>query len=41
MYWRKRVLSVLLAGALVGGELLTGVGTLSVQAADTRFAGEE
>ena len=41
MYWRKRVLSVLLAGALVGGELLTGVGTLSVRAADTRFAGEE
>ena len=41
MYRRRKVLSVLLAGALIGGELLTGVGTISASAKDNRFAGEE
>ena len=43
MHLRKKILSVVLAGAMIGGELLTGIGsfTLPVNAADSSFAGEE
>lgn len=43
MHLRKKILSVVLAGAMIGGELLTGIGSLplNVSAADSRFAGEE
>ena len=40
---KKKKLSVVLAGAMIGGELVTGIGsfTLPVNAADSSFAGEE
>ena len=43
MHLRKKILSVVLAGAMIGGELLTGIGSfsLNVSAADSSFAGEE
>ena len=43
MHLRKKILSVVLAGAMIGGELVTGIGsfTLPVNAADSSFAGEE
>ena len=43
MHLRKKILSVVLAGAMIGGELVTGLGsfTLPVNAADSSFAGEE
>ncbi len=41
MKLRNRMLAVILTGALVGGELLSGIGTLQANAADSRFAGEE
>ena len=42
MHLRKKILSVVLAGAMIGGELVTGIGsfTLPVNAADSSFAGE-
>ena len=42
MKWRNRMLSALLAGTLVvGGMPLGSLGTITANAADTRFAGEE
>lgn len=41
MHWSKKILSALLTGALIGGELLGSIGTFPVLAADERFAGEE
>ena len=37
MHLRKKILSVVLAGAMIGGELVTGIGrfTLPVNAADS------
>ena len=39
MHLRKKILSVVLAGAMIGGELLTGIGSfpLNVSAADSSF----
>ena len=39
MHLRKKILSVVLAGAMIGGELVTGIGsfTLPVNAADSSF----
>ena len=41
MNWKKRALSVAIVAAMTGGELLSSIGTISVSAADSQFAGEE
>lgn len=41
MKWKNRMISAMLAGTLVLGGMPFGLGTVSVKAADDRFAGEE
>lgn len=36
MHLRKKILSVVLAGAMIGGELLTGIGSFSLNVSAAR-----